>query len=388
MTAPVFFVRGMQYTPPFGFLGTLPSMTVGSAYSAPLTVVGGVPPYTLGSDTLPDGIADSLLSDILTVAGTPTGAGLGAGYAKTFDVVLNVDDNVADTAQFTQTVSITVPTLVNTGTATAGAVGAPYSYSFGSTGGVMGTKTYSYTGTLPGGLTLDTAGLLSGTPTTDSGSPFAFNVFSTDTEGNVSVANAQSMAVSYARWNPADRSASVTLSTANTGATKSVAGNAWASVRADTSRNSGKKYFEIVVSRGLNLDMTLGIATSTLLLDGSTGYAGEGAAGASYGIYIRDGQKATAGVFSAYGSVIPNNAVVGVAVDFTAGKVWFSVNNTWVAGGNPAAGTGEAFSGISGSYFPIASFYNGSSVYLATIRTIATAFTGTVPTGFGPWTTP
>lgn len=188
MTLPVFLVRGMQYSPPFGILGTLPSMTVGTAYSAPLTVVGGTPAYSLGAVTLPAGIGDSIAGATITVSGIPTGAGLGPGYAKTFDVTINVTDSIADAAIFTQTVNISVPMLVWTPTYPAGAETIAYDYTppTGATGGTGG-YTYGYTGTLPPGLTFVAAsGRLHGVPTDDSGSPYAFTVTATDSEGNVS----------------------------------------------------------------------------------------------------------------------------------------------------------------------------------------------------------
>jgi hypothetical protein len=41
-----------------------------------------------------------------------------------------------------------------------------------------------------------------------------------------------------------------------------------------------------------------------------------------------------------------------VMVAWKNGKVWFGVNGTWVNSGDPSAGTGEQFSGLSGDYIP------------------------------------
>ena len=55
-----------------------------------------------------------------------------------------------------------------------------------------------------------------------------------------------------------------------------------------------------------------------------------------------------------------------VMVAWKNGKVWFGVNGTWVNSGNPSAGTGEQFSGLSGDYVPwimcsLTNGVNGSS---------------------------
>ena len=54
---------------------------------------------------------------------------------------------------------------------------------------------------------------------------------------------------------------------------------------------------------------------------------------------------------------------LGLAIDVDAGKVWFSVNGTWISSGDPAAGTGEAFSGLPAStYSPCATPQNHAVV--------------------------
>ncbi|MDL9944177.1 Ig domain-containing protein [Gordonia sp. ABSL11-1] len=52
---------------------------------------------------------------------------------------------------------------ISTNSIPSGTVGTPFSHQLTSTGGT-GSKTWTKTGTLPAGLTLSTAGLLSGTP--------------------------------------------------------------------------------------------------------------------------------------------------------------------------------------------------------------------------------
>jgi len=46
-------------------------------------------------------------------------------------------------------------------------------------------------------------------------------------------------------------------------------------------------------------------------------------------------------------------APIQVAVDFTAGKIWFGYNGTWVGGGNPALDTNPTYTGVSGFAHPV-----------------------------------
>ena len=69
-----------------------------------------------------------------------------------------------------------------------------------------------------------------------------------------------------------------------------------------------------------------------------------------------------------------------------AGKIWMANENTWGGGGDPAAGTGEAFSGISGTFFPAASMLN-INVYECHGRFSLSSLTYAPPSGFLPWQT-
>ena len=79
--------------------------------------------------------------------------------------------------------------------------------------------------------------------------------------------------------------------------------------------------------------------------DGRTDYPGRSADG--YSLAFATGNKVNASVAGvAYGTPIVANDVVMVAFDADNGKIWFGKNGTWFGGGDPAAGTGEAFAGI------------------------------------------
>ena len=126
-------------------------------------------------------------------------------------------------------------------------------------------------------------------------------------------------------------------------------------VRATMAMPSGKWYWEI----------TCGVFTSasTWMIGVADTYeriaiANYTSAG-SYLYYSGNGQKYNASSSSAYGATYTTGDVIGVAYDADNGKIWFAKNNTWQNSGDPAAGTGEAYSGITGLKSP----YVGTGLY-------------------------
>lgn len=149
---------------------TLPAATVGAAYSQQLAAAGGSTPYSwsLDSGSLSAGLT---LSAAGVVSGTPTAAG-----NATFTV--RVTDAASRTATQTLTLAVTASLDITTTTLPAATVGTSYSRQLEADGG---TAPYSWavvTGTLPAGLSLNSSGVLSGTPTS-AGSP-TFSVRVTD----------------------------------------------------------------------------------------------------------------------------------------------------------------------------------------------------------------
>jgi hypothetical protein len=155
---------------------TLPTATAGTAYSATLTVSGGTGPFTwsITSGTLPLGL--TLSGSTGAVTGTPTGTGSSA-------VTFQVKDAAGNTA--TQTITITVnPPLALTITTTSlaqASIGVGYSQTLQATGGVPAYKWSLTSGTLPSGLSLSIAGVISGTPNGNPGTS-NFTVTVTDSQ--------------------------------------------------------------------------------------------------------------------------------------------------------------------------------------------------------------
>ncbi|WP_425510202.1 putative Ig domain-containing protein [Xanthomonas indica] len=158
---------------------TLPNGTAGQAYSAAVTPAsGGIAPYayTVSAGALPAGVTVNGASGALS--GTPTVAG-------NFSFTLTATDSTSGTAgqaARSYTLAIVSPTLtVAPSTLPSGTAGTAYSQTLSTSGG---TAPYSYalsSGTLPAGLSLSGAGVLSGTPTV-AGS-FTFVIGVTDAGG-------------------------------------------------------------------------------------------------------------------------------------------------------------------------------------------------------------
>jgi len=124
----------------------------------------------------------------------------------------------------------------------------------------------------------------------------------------------------------------------------------WGNIAATMGVSSGKWYWEF-----LN-DST---AATMIGVDSEldpTDYVGSTSTG--YGYYSVTGNKYNNRVSSSYGNTFTTGDIIGVALDMDNGKIWFAKNGTWQASGDPAAGTNEAFSGLTGTYLPQFSLNN------------------------------
>ena len=146
--------------PPAGWTNTV--------YSDSLNESGGTGPFTwsVSTGSLPAGIK---LSADGNLTGTPTATGTSSFTVKVTD---------ANSQSATQAIGITISAGVSAPITAppAGVVGAAYTDTLTATGG---TTPYTWSlnaGTLPAGLSLSSAGVLSGTPTTAGSYPFTVNV--------------------------------------------------------------------------------------------------------------------------------------------------------------------------------------------------------------------
>lgn len=156
---------------------TLPVGTVGTAYSRTISATGGTgaKTFSVSSGALPTGLALNPTSGVL--AGTPTAAG-------TNSFTIRATDTLGATGFRAYVLTINPPVVVNPLSVPSGTVGVAYSQTFSATGG-NGSYTYARSaGTLPAGLTLNSAtGVLSGTPT--AAATRTFTIRATDGTGAI-----------------------------------------------------------------------------------------------------------------------------------------------------------------------------------------------------------
>lgn len=152
--------------------GALTTGIVGVTYSSTLQSFGGNPPITWAviGGSLPPGLTLDSLTGI--ISGTPTSSG-------TFNFSVSLTDSSVPTPTVaTRSLSITIATPLVIGTATLadGVIGTAYNQTLTATGGT-GPFTWSLSsGSLPAGLSLSAAGVISGTPTTAGTSSFVLQV--------------------------------------------------------------------------------------------------------------------------------------------------------------------------------------------------------------------
>lgn len=143
----------------------------GTAYTATLTSSGGggATGWAIDSGSLPTGLTLDATTGV--ISGTPIAA-------DTFNFVVEVNGTDSSTALAPLSLTITDELAVTTNSPlTPGVINAAYSLQLASVGGI-GPNTWSSTGSLPAGLTVNSAGLLSGTPTT--AGTFSFTATVTD----------------------------------------------------------------------------------------------------------------------------------------------------------------------------------------------------------------
>jgi len=159
--------------------GSLPTPTVGSAFSSTLSASGGASPYTFAitSGTLPSGL--SLSSSTGVLSGTPTSTA-----SQTFTVRATDANGCIGTDDYTLTPVCPVISVTPT-TLTAGKVGTSYSQTLSAAGGKTPYSAWTIiSGTLPTGLSLNTSsGVINGTPTAAASPSTSFTVRVNDSYG-------------------------------------------------------------------------------------------------------------------------------------------------------------------------------------------------------------
>jgi hypothetical protein len=189
--------------------------------------------------------------------------------------------------------------------------------------------------------------------------------------------------ITYTTWNTSDKGTHQSLSGGNlvvTGTDSPPAG-AYNTVRSIVGATSGKFYWECTITNDGTYDITsLGVSEIDVS-NGSGVNANKLGTYSSGYAYANNGKKFNNNSEVSYGNTYVTGDIIGVALDIDNGKIWFSKNGVWQASGDPAAGTNPAFTGVpSGTYHAAATTLDNTSIH--TVNFGATAFSGTVPTGF------
>ena len=154
---------------------SLPAATEGVAYSQALSASGGTAPYTyaITSGALPAGLT---LSSAGLLSGTPTVDGA-------FVFRVTATDAVPATGSRNYLLAVAAIVIaISPSDVPDGQEGVAYSQAITASGGIA-PYTYAVTaGTLPAGLSLSAAGVLSGTPSADGS--YSFTVTATDAGSN------------------------------------------------------------------------------------------------------------------------------------------------------------------------------------------------------------
>lgn len=157
---------------------TLSAATVAAAYSQTITASGGTPGYTyaITAGALPAGV--TLNGGTGALSGTPTAGG-------SFNFTITATDSTGGTPMTgsqAYTLTVNAPTIsVSPTSLPGGTLSVAYSQAITASGG---TAPYTYAvppGTLPAGMSLSSAGVLSGTPTASG--TFNFTVTASDSSG-------------------------------------------------------------------------------------------------------------------------------------------------------------------------------------------------------------
>jgi hypothetical protein len=155
---------------------TLPGGVRGDPYSQPVSASGGFPPYTwsIVAGSLPPGLT---LSTLGTVSGTPT---TGGSYSATF----RVTDSAVATAQRLIDINVLdLSPVFTTAFLSPGELTEPYQRTLLASGGVPPYTFAVETGPLPPGISMNTLGAFSGTPTVVGDYPLRLRVTDSSSHG-------------------------------------------------------------------------------------------------------------------------------------------------------------------------------------------------------------
>ncbi|HUM03566.1 MAG TPA: kelch repeat-containing protein, partial [Thermoanaerobaculia bacterium] len=154
-------------SPPVITTPALPDGVAGQFYSVPVTALGGTPGYVWTATNLPASL--SIGGGTGLISGIPSAAG-------TFAVGVFATDAASKTGNRPYSLRIANPLLITTASLPNGSVGGSYSQALAATGGLGTYAWIPLSGSLPPGIGLSPAGVLSGTPTATGSYSFTVQV--------------------------------------------------------------------------------------------------------------------------------------------------------------------------------------------------------------------
>lgn len=172
-----------------------------------------------------------------------------------------------------------------------------------------------------------------------------------------------------------DINSAYTLSGGDKTATKNT--DSYTNVRADRLLGAGKFYWEVVVQ---NIAGVLNVQLGTCERD--TVIASQlGSAPGTYA-YLTDGKKANWSSGIVYGDPYGEGDTIGCAVNLDTNSIWWSKNGVWQASGDPAAGTGAAYTNVTEEQVPAGMCYYIGDVFV--LHADSDEMSYDIPTGFLP----
>ena len=163
-------------------------------------------------------------------------------------------------------------------------------------------------------------------------------------------------------WDPAYKSANLTLSNSNKTVNKAVGGGSWAAVRANAAKTSG--YFEVqYLTTGTDSAM-IGLCSSSMR---TSEYPGGGTDANGVGYYWFNGRKYNQGTSQVYAATYGNGDIIGVLLN--GGSATFYKNGVSL---------GVAFGGLAGSLYPAVAMYDtGTATLIGRFKAADQTYPGT-----------
>ncbi|MBI4906336.1 MAG: putative Ig domain-containing protein [Acidobacteria bacterium] len=298
---------------------TLATGAVGSAYSQTLAASGGTNTgytWAVTVGALPGGL--TLTQGTGAITGTPT-----TTTGSPFNFTVQVTDSGNATATKPLSIAVNPALSITTNSLAAGTVGTAYNQTLTASGGSgIGYAWSVATGALPGGLTLSSGGVITGTPT--AGGTFNFTVQLADSTG-ASITKALSITV-----NSAGSALTITTNTPLPNATVTL---------------SYTQTFTATGGSGTGYTWTVPVGTPPAGLTLTTGGVLSGtptAAGGPTSFTVRVTDSASAFVDKAFSVTVNQPLVINTSSPLTTGTVGVGYSQTLVASGGSGSGYGFA----------------------------------------------